>query len=119
VPEKAFHWRRPIAADDRRFRGRVEGDSIIGYRNSFPPVVEGIVSGETRGSRIAVTIRLFATVLVCIAIWAWFSGAMLITGMWPAALAMLPLLYVLSMGAFWLEAGKQERTLRAIFQARD
>jgi hypothetical protein len=119
---KWFRWRWPNSANDDRFEGDVTIDGfnvcrIIGYRNSFLPVVEGIVHSSGRGSRIEVRMRMFAFVYVFVAVWVIAVGSMLFTDFWPFALGMLVFLYAMTMGAFWFEASKQEQTLRKIFQA--
>lgn len=120
---KWFRWRWPNSANDDRFEGDVTIDGfnvcrIIGYRNSFLPVIEGQVHASGRGSRIAITMRPFVFVLVFCAVWMIVVAGMLFSDFWPMALAMLAFLYAMTMGAFWFEAAKQERVLRHIFQAR-
>ncbi|UPT64290.1 MAG: hypothetical protein M0D54_07080 [Hyphomonadaceae bacterium JAD_PAG50586_4] len=119
---KWFRWRWPNSANDDRFEGDVTVDSfnvcrIIGYRNSFLPVVEGAVHSSGPGSRIEVRMRLFVFVYVFVAVWAISLGGALFTDFWPFALGMLGFLYALTMGGFWCDASKQEQTLRKVFQA--
>ena len=121
-PEKWFRWRWPSSANDDRFEGQVSADGfhlrrIIGYRNSFLPVVDGVVHATGRSSRIEVRMRLFMFVIVFVALWTIGVGGSLFTAFWPLSVAMLVFMYALVMGAFWYEATKQERVLRQIFQA--
>ncbi len=121
-PEKWFRWRWPSAANDDRFEGEVRDDGfhvrrIIGYRNSFLPVIDATVQTGARGSLITVTMRPFWFVLVFVAIWTVGAVAILFSEAWPAGLIMVAFLYLMTMGGFWFEASKQERTLRTIFRA--
>lgn len=88
----------------------------MGYRNSFAPVSEGEVHDAGSFSRIVIAMRpsLF-TIMFC-ALFGLLALSSLIVGLWPGA-GMLVFLYLMVMGGFWLEANKQEQTLRNIFQA--
>lgn len=130
-PEKLLRWRMPSSANDSRFEGEVRGDGfhvrrIIGYRNSFLPVIDAAVNADGRGSRIVGTMRLFMVVYAFMAVWAIGAAAVAIDGSTAGdpiflvvGVLMLAFLYLMTMGGFWFEASKQERTLRAIFQAKD
>lgn len=125
-PEKWFRWRWPSSGNDDRFEGEVRDDSfhlrrIIGYRNSFLPVIDGRVDTGVRGARITIAMRPFVIVFAFGGLWALGVLAFLISlpDFWWAALLMLGFLYLMVMGGFWFEAAKQERTLRRIFQAGD
>lgn len=122
-PEKWYRWRWPSSANDDRFEGQIGADSfhvrrIIGYRNSFLPVVDGTVHAAGRGSKIEVQMRPFAFVAVFAAVWVAGVSVALFTPMWPFGLGMLAFFYAMTMGGFWYEASKQEQTLQEIFQAR-
>lgn len=124
-PEKWFRIGWPNSANDNRFEGSVSGNGfhvrrIIGYRNSFLPVVDGTIQAGASGTRIHVQMRMFIFVYAFCAIWA--AGALAATTAGGAigpliTLALLFFLWAMTMIGFWLEAGKQERTLRAIFKA--
>jgi hypothetical protein len=124
---KWFRWRWPNSKNDDRFEGQLNADGfhvrrIIGYRNSFLPVVDGVVHASGRGSRVEITMRPFVFVVALVGITSLpiFSIAIstgdslgfLIAG------GLLLFIYAMTMGGFWLEAAKQEQTLRQIFQER-
>ncbi len=124
---KWFRWRWPSSKNDDRFEGQINAEGfhvrrVIGYRNSFLPVVDGVVHASGRGSRIEIKMRPFVFVVALVGITALpiFSIAIstgdslgfLIGG------GFLLFIYAMTMGGFWFEAAKQERTLRTIFQER-
>lgn len=124
-PEKLFRMGWPNSANDKRFEGTVSGDGfhvrrIIGYRNSFLPVIDGTIHAGASGTRIEVQMRMFIFVYAFCAIWivgaltAMFAGERIGLIIAPALLLFL---WAMTMAGFWLEAGKQERTLREIFKA--
>lgn len=126
-PEKAFRFNWPSSGNDRRFEGAITGDNfrvrrIIGYRNSFLPVIDGTVHAQASGSRISITMRPFMFVYAFAAIWLFVSLTVLTTAPLPygaiIGLLMAAFLYLMVMAGFWFEASKQEQTLRAIFNAR-
>lgn len=122
-PENWFRFGGP--RDNARFEGTIDGDGfhvrrIIGYRNSFLPVIDGKIHAGASGSRIEVQMRMFLFVYAFCAVW--------IVGVLTAVVAggnvgllisgpMLLFLYAMTMIGFWIEAGKQERTLRTILKA--
>jgi hypothetical protein len=124
-------WMRltPQTGDGDRFQGEIAGDRfrlqrIIGYRNSFLPVVTGAATADGRGARIAIRMGLPVFVLIFIAVWCLiavsFSLTMLVVSVNPIGafgLLMIAFMYALTTGAFWYEASKQEKALRRIFQA--
>jgi hypothetical protein len=122
---KWFRWRWPSAANDERFDGVVTESGfsvtrIMGYRNSFAPLVEGQVHESGRFSRIAVTMRPSVIVLVLLGVFAVIFSTVFISmdrEMVLAGVFMLALLYVMVLAGFWFEANKLEQTLRKIFQA--
>lgn len=113
------------AANDERFDGSVTGNRfeftrIMGYRNSFAPVVEGEVHDGGRFSRVVVTMRPSVIVFVFLPVFAliFFAAFFAIEGgaFWPALLAPV-LIYAGVLGGFWFEANKIEQTLRRILKA--
>lgn len=125
--EKVFRIGWQNRDNVKYFEGTVGTDGfhlrrIISYRNSFLPVIDGTIQGGASGSRIAVKMRMFVFVYVFGAIWA---GAALVAIVNAGALGLaigvglLLFFYAMTMIGFWLEAGKQERKLRAIFQANE
>lgn len=125
-PENWFRWRWPSSKNDDRFEGQISAESfhvrrIIGYRNSFLPVVDGVVHASGRGSRIEITMRPFVFVFAFfgLAAFAMFPIAF-VTGDSLGFLiggGFLLFIYAMTMGGFWFEAAKQERVLRQIFKA--
>lgn len=123
-PEKWFRFGGP--ADDRRFEGTITGDRIhmrriIGYRNSFLPVIDMDIVGVGANAEVRVTMRPFVVVYVFGALWfSVIGGGLLGAGnqMWWISAPLLLFFYAMVMGGFWFEAAKQERTLRAILQEK-
>jgi len=121
-PERFFRVGWPNGANDKRFEGNVSADAfhvrrVIGYRNSFLPVVDGRVSAAGRGSRVTITMRPFVFVFVFAAIWTIACLFMLFSPAWWFGPLMFAFLYLMTMGGFWWEASRQVQTLREIFQA--
>jgi hypothetical protein len=120
---KWFRVRWPSSDNDERFDGSVTQNSfnitrIMGYRNSFAPVVDGEVHDAGRFSRIVITMKphvLVPALLPMLAI-VLVAGLVSMGNIWPG-LAMMALIYVMVLGGFWFEANKLEQTLRKIFQA--
>jgi hypothetical protein len=122
-PVSWFRFGWPNSANDKRFEGEVTIDGfnvrrVMGYRNSFMPVVRGEVQSAGAMSRIIVTMRPFIFVIVFCAIWcvAVITGLTAGSQIWFAAV-MLIFLYLMVMGGFWFEASKQEQALKEIFRA--
>lgn len=120
-PEKVLRWRWPSSTSDDRFEGVVSADSfhvrrIIGYRNSFLPVVDGVITASGRRAMIVVRMRPFIFVFAFLAVWCVGVGTILFTTQWPIGIAMLAFVYIMTTGGFWFEAAKQERVLRRIFR---
>jgi hypothetical protein len=129
-PMKWFRWRWPSSGNDERFEGEMtpdgfKGHRVIGYRNSFLPQLQIVVSSEARGSRVQVTMQLHPLIWIFVAVWAMafivIAPTLLIAS--PDVIATLltflafAAVYAMTMGGFWFEANKQEATLRGIFQA--
>ncbi|MEZ5958194.1 MAG: hypothetical protein R3C27_13395 [Hyphomonadaceae bacterium] len=112
------------SANDERFDGRVTGNGfnvtrIMGYRNSFAPVIEGEVNEGGRFSRITVTMRpsIIVAIFLSFFILVFFSVPVgMGSPFWPVLAAPL-LLYAMVMFGFWIEANKLEPTFRKIFRA--
>jgi hypothetical protein len=119
---KWFAVRMPGAQNDERFEGAVTADSfnitrIMGYRNSFAPVIDGKVHEAGRFSRIVITMQLHIVVLIFMVMFAVIAGAALAISSALPGVMMVALLYFVVLAAFWFEANKLEQTLRKIFQA--
>jgi hypothetical protein len=119
----------PSSKNDNRFQGVVTADGfeisrIIGYRNSFLPVVTGKVRGAGSRSTISIEMKLHSLVIVLlIAIMVPFLLTVGFLAFEPDAFETLSLLllpglaYLGVLWGFWFEAEKQERVLREIFRA--
>jgi hypothetical protein len=124
-----FRLRFPGAGADSRFEGEVSASGfnitrVIGYRNSFLPLVEGDISADAGGSLIRVRMRPMTFVIVFL-----FAFGIIPLSLLPSAFSQgglatatfpfffVAFAYAMSMGGFWFEASKQERVLREIFQA--
>ena len=124
VEVKFFRLRVPNSANDKRFHGAVNESNfaisrVLGYNNVFAPQSTGTIEGAGVGSTINVTMKppllvigFYLVILTFGAIGIAVNGGEL--GM--VALLVL-ILYVLVMIGFWMEADKQERTLREILKA--
>ena len=84
--EAAANWDRK---DEPPFAGTITGNHfrirrVIGYRNSFLPVISGQVTPDVLGSRIDVVLRVSAPVCVVMTIWlaAALVGAAAGVGSW-------------------------------------
>jgi hypothetical protein len=122
---KWFAARWPNSANDERFDGTMRASGfnvtrIMGYRNSFAPVIDGEVHDAGRFSRIVITMRPayivmvvlgFITLIFVTAFMALDGGSSL------SGFFLMALFYVIVLAGFWFEANKTEQTLRRIFQA--
>jgi len=124
-PEKFFRIGWPSSANDKRFEGTLSADGfhvrrVIGYRNSFLPVIDATVRSGVSGSRIDVQMRMFWFVYAFVAVWG-IAALTIAVSAGQIGLMIAPFLllfvYAMTMAGFWMEAGKQEQTLRQIFQA--
>lgn len=123
-PAKFFRVRWPNPANDKRFQGVISDSGfaisrVLGYNNVFAPLSTGTIEGAGVGSQIKVTMKpplivvgFYLVILAFGAIGIFVGGGDI--GMVALVAAIL---YVLVMVGFWMEAGKQERTLREIFRA--
>jgi hypothetical protein len=124
-PENWFRIGWPNSANDKRFEGTISGDGfhvrrVIGYRNSFLPVIDATFHPGASGTRIQVQMRMFIFVYGFCAIWLTAMISTVFASEGPfrlLAIGMIAFLYIMTMLGFWIEAGKQERTLRDIFKA--
>lgn len=79
-PKKIFRWGK---GERTTYEGTVEGNSfsisrIIGYRNSFLPVIKGEVTENAKGTTIKVRMRLQLFVLLFLFLWGsgWAVGVL-------------------------------------------
>lgn len=135
-PERTFRFRGFFfSGNSKPYEGSVDQDGtfsirrLINYRNSFLPVIEGVVENEGRGSRVKVKMRLNTFVLVFISIWLGIVGivsvVMLIVAIRSGVLdqgTVIPLgmfLFgaVLTVLAFKFESTRSKRDLAELLQA--
>lgn len=122
-PFKIFRMTMPGSRNDARFEGEATANGfrvqrIIGYRNSFLPKVVGQIIADGRGSRIAVEMQPNPFVYVFAGLWVVVAVAAMVAQVYIVAPLMLFMLWGMVMLGFWMEAPKQERVLRTIFQAQ-
>lgn len=124
VEAKLFRLRIPHSANDKRFQGTVNDSSfaisrVLGYNNVFAPLSTGAIEGAGIGSQIKVTMKPPMLVIGFYLVILAFGGIGIIVNTGEVGMiALLALmLYVLVMVGFWMEAEKQERTLREILKA--
>ncbi len=124
VEVKFFRLRIPNSANDKRFQGAVHDTNfaisrVLGYNNVFAPLSSGTIEGAGVGSQINVTMKPPLLVIGFYLVILTFGaiGIVVNTGEFGMIALLALILYVLVMIGFWLEAGKQERTLREIFKA--
>jgi len=124
VEVKFFRLRIPNSANDKRFQGVVNDSNfaisrVLGYNNVFAPLSSGTIDGAGVGSTINVTMQppllVIGFYLVILAFGA--IGIVVNTGEIGMVALLAFILYVLVMIGFWMEAEKQERTLREILKA--
>ncbi len=108
---------------------RFEISKIIGYKNSFLPVIKGKIEGDYNRTTITVKMRPRMAVLVFLFIWCSGVGIACIvsliqvfngSGFNPVIFipfGMLAFAYLLTMGAFKFESSKSKQDLAAIFEA--
>ena len=128
-PRRLFALRKP----ERPFAGTIGESSfelrpVVGYRNSFVPLVQGSFRTGLDGTRIDVRMRLLRPVAVFMA--AWLSFAALFVGIAAVAAAHDPLRFgfvVLALAffgvgytcmslLFWLEARRTRAKLEALLR---
>jgi hypothetical protein len=133
-PVKAF--RVTLFSNDatKPYQGLVKGLSfeitrIIRYRNSFLPIIVGVIEKNYDGTTINVQMRLHRFVLIFLCIWmipmGGFAIMMLIAvlkgsewnGISFMPLGMVLFAYALTIGGFNFESSKSKKDLQAIFEA--
>lgn len=133
---KEWQWMR-FTGGGHHFQGSLTADKftmsrIIGYRNSFLPVIAGKIVPADRGTFIHLVMRLHVTTAIFLAVWFGFVllGSMsvaagLISGKLPFHPALLIPFGMLGFGmalvswGFWFEALKQKPMLLELFQATE
>lgn len=124
VEVKFFRLRVPNKANDKRFHGVVNETNfaisrVLGYNNVFAPLSTGTIDGAGVGSTVNVTMKPPLLVIGFYLVILTFGaiGIVVNTGQYGMIALLALILYVLVMIGFWMEAGKQERTLREILKA--
>ncbi len=108
--------------------GRFTIRRLIRYRNSFLPVVSGVIQPAPGGSTIRITMRPMIFVMIfCVF---WLSGVLSIGGVLLSQLSwsniqanpmglipvgMVVFFLILVNGGFWFEANKQRKMLTNVF----
>ncbi len=125
-------WDR-ITGHGRGFEGEVTSERfrfsrIIGYRNSFLPVVRGHIRPDTGGSRVDVTMTIHPAVMLFLVFWGVGFGAGAVAALVATlqggttgdlvVVAVVPIAYVVITLAFGIEALKAERFIRAMLPPR-
>lgn len=123
APKSFAFWKK---SGDQAFRGSLNGNEfeitrIIGYRNSFLPLVNGHIQASENGTRIALQIRLPPSTLIALAIFIFLALASFVGSILSSESSghlqevLLPLfLYGMTMGGYWFEAGRAKSLLRDI-----
>ncbi len=120
--------------DAKAFQGNIEGygfriTRVIGYRNSFLPIIVGTFEPAPDGCVVRIQMRMHIAVMIFCAVWLSFLVPILI-GFIMASVAgrpgfgltvlmpvgMLVFFLGLTNGGFWVEANKQKKMLQDIFQ---
>jgi hypothetical protein len=120
-------WLSPMGMNpknDERFDGAVTDNTfnitrIMGYRNSFAPVIDGEVNESGRFSRIQITMRpsIFVFIFLAFCCFIFLPLFMGIDGVLLPVVLVSAFMYGMVLFGFWLEANKIEQTLRRIFKA--
>ena len=119
----------------RIYEGNIQGNifkinRIIGYRNSFLPRINGVVSGELDGTAVKVKMNIHPAAAVFIAVFFSFflfgwmialasailNGKFEIGLLFGIVLILFP--YALTMGGFKFESLKTKENLKELFQAK-
>jgi hypothetical protein len=127
APARRFALRRP----DRSFAGTIDADSfelrpVVGYRNSFVPLVRGSYRTGLAGTRIDVRMRLLRPVAAFMAAWLALAAFFVVLaaiaaahdplrlGFVALALAFFSVGYGCMSVLFWLEARRTRAKLEAL-----
>lgn len=115
------------------FRGTFDNDSFkvtrkIIYRNSFLPVVRGVLINTPSGVKIEVKMNMYLFIRIFMAFWfvGWSAGSLFIVieainkNMFSleslGGIGILMIAYLMVWGAFWYEARKQKVMLLKAFE---
>lgn len=120
----------------KQYEGTVDDNSfvikrIIGYRNSFLPIIKGHVAQDVDGTRISIKMQLSVIVAVFIGFWCAAVGIACVVvltrsiqlgvfhayGLLP--FGMLLFAYALTMGAFLYEAKRAKKDLTQLWEAHE
>jgi hypothetical protein len=133
-PEKTFRFDIFGGGSTKPYEGQISGQTfninrIINYRNSFLPIINGVIEKDFDGLTIKVKMRLHNFVIVFLYIWyagvglgflAFLKQALSNSEFNPASMipfGMLIFAYALTMGAFKYESNKSKKDLQTIFEA--
>jgi hypothetical protein len=134
-PHKLIRWRSD--ANTKAYQGTVTSNSfkilrIIGYRNSFLPVIEGTFERKLSKTEITVKMRLHKVVAVFMFLWIGILSTFYVYPMmigsaskeFPFPLIVIPIGmavfgYVLTVASFTFEARKSKKFFEELFQPQD
>lgn len=134
-PRKTFRMKGIFGSEDHKpYEGSISGNSfdltrIIGYRNSFLPVITGTVEDDPSGTRIYVKMRLHPIVMAFLAIWIGIVGIGCIIvfvsflssqKFEPMSLILVGMLifgYIMPTGGFKFESAKTRKFFGGLFEA--
>lgn len=134
-PKKTFRMTGIFASKDHKpYEGSIKGQTfdirrIIGYRNSFIPIIQGIVAQDRQGTKITVKMQLHKLVFGFIVVWlimvstigVGFIGATgpdgKISFLNFIPVLMLVFVYAMTMGGFKYESIKSKKYLMELFEA--
>lgn len=134
-PKKTFRMTGIFSSKDHRpYEGEVDHNSfdirrIIGYRNSFLPIIKGQIEQDINGTTIIVKMRVHYFVTVFMLVWygslgsaflgiffsALFDGSFEYIGLFP--LAMFFFGYLMTIVGFKSESEKSKKFLAKVFDS--
>ena len=133
-PEKNFRWTGIFASKDHKpYEGTLKENEfkirrILHYRNSFQPVIEGVIDEKVDGSTIKIKMRLHLLVIGFMIVWfifmmSFFTGSEMFTfdkedyfsSFFPVILLVFG--YIITMGGFKYESIKTKKYLKELFEA--
>ena len=133
-PKKNFRMTGIFGSKDHKpYEGTIKKNAfemrrILHYRNSFQPVIEGVIDESGKGSVIKVRMRLHLLVIGFMVIWLFFmlsffggmenfgfNGKDYFSYFFPIILPIF--LYAMTMGGFKYESIKSKKFLKELFGA--
>ena len=132
-PKRHFRLFQP---GTKPYQGSIEGSHfevsrIIGYRNSFLPIIKGDVQSEISGCSVHITMHPYLPVIAFMLIWLGFVGFaflfflyLLVSSSTDLSVGFIPggmflFGYGLFLGGFKFESVKSKKFFRELFDARE